>query len=133
MWDERIAAVDTKGVAALWPGSLERWLTPACQVRDTTLVEQLKADFERTSAEGYKGCAAAIRDLDYLRHLGTLDLPVLYIVGDQDSGAPPETMRAMADATPGALYQEIPNAAHVANIDNAAAFNAAVASFFDPA
>ncbi|MGI9491203.1 MAG: alpha/beta fold hydrolase [Geminicoccaceae bacterium] len=129
MWDERIASVDAKGVSALWPGTLERWLTPACQASCADIVDQLKTDFERTSAEGYKGCAAAIRELDYLRHLGRIDLPVLYIVGDQDSGAPPETMRAMADATPGAAFNEIENAAHIANIDNVEAFNRTIADF----
>ncbi len=129
MWDARIADVDAKGVSALWPGTLERWLTPACQTRDPEMVDRLKADFEMTSADGYKGCAAAIRELDYFRHLGAISLPVLYIVGDQDSGASPETMHAMADATPGAGIEEIPNAAHIANIDNSDAFNAAVAGF----
>lgn len=133
MWDERIAAVDAKGVAALWPGTLERWLTPACQADDREIVDQLKADFELTSTEGYKGCSAAISGLDYLRHLGSIKLPVLYIVGDQDSGASPETMRTMADATPGAHFKEIENAAHIANIDNAEAFNEAVTGFLPPA
>ncbi len=131
MWDERIAAVDANGIASLWPGTLERWLTRACQAQGAGVVDQLKADFEQTSAEGYKGCAAAIRDLDYLRHLGSVTSPVLYIVGDQDSGAPPDTMRAMADATPGGIYKAIPDAAHIANIDNADAFNAAVTDFLD--
>jgi len=132
MWDERIAAVDANGVASLWPGTLERWLTSVGQVRAAKAVDLLKADFEQTSAEGYKGCAAAIRDLDYLRHLGNMTLPVLYIVGDQDSGAPPEIMRAMAEATPGATFEMIPDAAHIANIDNADAFNAVVADFLNP-
>jgi 3-oxoadipate enol-lactonase len=132
MWDDRIASVDAEGVASLWPGTLERWLTPACQSRDIGTVEQLRADFKQTSAEGYKGCAAAIRGLDYLRHLGKINVPVLYIVGDQDSGASPETMRTMADATPGTKFQEIPDAAHIANIDNADAFNRAVANFLQP-
>ncbi len=133
MWDERIADVDASDVAALWPGTLERWLTPSFQAQHAEVVDQLKADFEQTSAEGYKGCAAAIRGLDYLRHLGKVSSPLLYIGGDQDSGAPPETMRAMADATPGAAFREIPDAAHIANVDNADAFNAAVAGFLDQA
>jgi len=133
MWEERIAAVDAKGVTALWPGTLERWLTPACQTRVPEIVDQLKTEFEQTSADGYKGCSAAIRGLDYLRHLGRLSLPVLYVVGDQDSGASPETMRAMADATPGAKFEEIENAAHIANIDNVEVFNGAITSFLLPA
>lgn len=56
-----------------------------------------------------------------------------WIIGDQDSGVSPETMRAMADATPGAQFKEIENAAHIANIDNPLAFNAALDGFLQPA
>ncbi len=133
MWDQRIADVDAKGVAALWSGTLERWLTPECQTCDPEMVDRLKTDFDLTSAEGYKGCAAAIRELDYLRHLSSIKTPVLYIVGDRDSGASPETMQTMADATPGARFEIIESAAHIANIDNPGAFSAALAGFLHPA
>lgn len=133
MWDERIAAVDSNGLKTLWPGTLERWLTSILQSRAPEIVEQLRVDFEQTNAEGYKGCAAAIQGLDHMRSLAGLTTPILYIVGDQDSGAPPETMRAMADATPGARFELISNAAHIANIDNPDAFNKAVDDYLQMA
>ena len=46
-------------------------------------------------------------------------------------GAAPAVMQAMADATPGARYVEIPNAAHVANINAPEAFNSIIADFLE--
>ena len=56
-------------------------------------------------------------------------MPSLYIGGSSDMGAAPAVMQAMADATPEAAYIEIPGAAHVANINAPAAFNAAISDF----
>lgn len=128
-WDERIAAIRAGGMAAIWPGTLERWLTPASQTAKADLVDSLKSDFERTRVEGYAGCAAALKRLDFLRRLPEMQVPTLYVVGAEDAGAPPAVMRAMADATPGARFAEVPAAAHIANLDNPADFNAAVRTF----
>lgn len=128
-WDERLAAIREGGVGAIWQGTLDRWLTHETQAAEQGLVAALKADFERTTVDGYAGCAAAIKRLDFLRRLNEITVPTLYVVGALDAGAPPAAMRAMADATPGADYVEIPDAAHIANLDNARAFDAAVTSF----
>ena len=128
-WDDRIDIVSRNGMPALWPGTVERWLTAATRERNVKGVENLRSAFLRTTAEGYSGCARAIQDLDYLKDLGSLRRPVLYVAGAEDVAAPPEVMRAMADATPGAAYVEIPAAAHIANVDNSKEFNAAVSAY----
>lgn len=125
-WDDRIEMVGRGGMAALWPGTVERWLTAATREHDADGVERLRSAFLRTTAEGYTGCARAIQGLDYFKDLGSLRRPVLYVAGAEDVAAPPEVMRTMADATPTAAYVEIPAAAHIANVDNPKAFNTAV-------
>ena len=128
-WDERIAAIRAGGMAAIWPGTLERWLTRETQVTNRNLVAALRADFERTRVDGYAGCAAALQRLDFLRRLPEMAVPTLYVVGAEDAGAPPAVMRAMADSTPGAKFAEVAGAAHIANLDNPAGFDAAVRPF----
>ena len=78
---------------------------------------------------GYIACCQALKRLDYLRHLGGVSIPMLYVGGSEDKGAAPAVMQAMADATPGAKFHEVPEAAHVANINQPEAFNAAIAEF----
>ena len=74
-----------------------------------------------------------MKRLDYLRHLGGMTVPVRFIVGAEDMGAPPAVMRAMAEATPGASFAEIPGTAHVPNMENPAGFAAALGDFLGAA
>jgi 3-oxoadipate enol-lactonase len=125
-WDDRIAAVETGGTEALVAGTLERWLTPDFREAHPEEEAKLAAQIRATEAEGYKGCAAALKTLDYLRHLGLLAVPTGYIVGAEDSGAPLPAMQAMANATPHGRLEVVPEAAHIANVNNPAGFDAAL-------
>jgi 3-oxoadipate enol-lactonase len=56
-----------------------------------------------------------------------MTVPVLYVVGSQDAGAPPPVMQAMAEATPNAGLSVIEGAAHIPNMEDPAAFEAVIA------
>lgn len=128
-WIDRIAAIEKGGVEAIWAGTLERWLTAATQEADPDLVAQFKTDFMKTTVEGYRGCAEALKKIDYLKDLPKFSVPTLFVSGAQDMAAPPAAMKQMADATPGSRYVEMPAAAHIVNCDNPDAFNQAIAEF----
>ncbi|MFZ3581802.1 alpha/beta fold hydrolase [Loktanella sp. DJP18] len=130
-WDDRIAAITQGGMAAIWPGTLERWLTPDVQADRPAEVAALADDFRATTVAGYTGCARALQRLDYLRRLPDMAVPVLYVSGAQDMGAPTQTMRDMCAATPGAVHVDIPDCAHIANLNRRDAFNAALQSFLE--
>ncbi len=131
MWDDRIAKVSAGGLAAIVEGTLATWLTDDWRACHADGVEAIRRMILDNSPDGYIACCQALRTLDYLRHLGRAKVPILYVGGGLDKGAPPEVMRAMADATPGGSFIEIPNAAHVANINAPGAFNAAISDFLD--
>ena len=107
------------------------WLTEDFRTEHPETVAKLREMVVSTPDAGYIACALALKDLDYLRQLGAVDTPCLFIGGDKDMGASPETMQAMADATPGARYVSLENAAHVANVNRPEAFNAAIAAFLE--
>lgn len=130
-WDDRIAAIAANGMSAIWPGTLERWLTPDFTAANPQIVASLAQDFTATSVAGYSGCARALQGLDYLRHLGEMSVPVLYIAGAEDMGAPAQAMQAMAAATPGATYRVIPDCAHIANLNQPGAFTTAAKEFLE--
>jgi 3-oxoadipate enol-lactonase len=125
-WDERIAIVEEKGTGALVGGTLQRWFT---QAASPGVIERAGAMIRGTSANGYIGCARALQGLDYLRHLGGMTVPVTYLVGAQDMGAPQAAMQAMADATPGGRLIVLPDLAHIPNMENPGVFNAALAAW----
>ena len=130
-WNDRIAAISAGGMQAIWPGTLERWLTPDFAARNPQIVAALAQDFNATTVAGYTGCARALQGLDYLRHLGGMTVPMMYIAGAQDMGAPAAAMEAMAAATPGAVYRVIPDCAHIANLNQPEAFTAALMEFLE--
>jgi 3-oxoadipate enol-lactonase len=129
MWDGRIAAVEDGGLEAIVEGTLASWLTEDWRAANPEALDKVRTMVLGNDPKGYVNCCLALKRLDYLRRLGDATIPVLFVGGDQDMGASPEVMRAMADATPGGVYHTVPNAAHVANINAPEAFNAAVSDF----
>ncbi|WP_346915301.1 alpha/beta fold hydrolase [uncultured Roseibium sp.] len=128
-WIDRIAMIEKGGIGSIWEGTLARWLTAETQKAAPDLVAELKADFLRTTAEGYCGCAEALKKLDYLKDLPGLAVPILFVSGAEDMASPSAAMRHMADETPGSRYAEIPAVAHILNCDNPDAFNRVIAEF----
>lgn len=125
-WDERIAAVEKGGMEAIVAGTLSRWFTADAP---QALRDQAQAMILQTSTAGYISCVGALKGLDHERRLGEIRVPMLYVAGEHDMAAPPAAMRDMAQATRGARFGQIDGAAHIANMEAADAFNAALADF----
>lgn len=130
-WEDRIALIDRAGVDGVVEMSLERWLNAEFRATHPDKVAAIGAMIRTTSAVGYKGCCAALQQLDFLKDLPRLAVPMLYVCGSDDAGAPADNMAAMAEATPGAQFVAIPGGAHLPNLDSTAAFNAAIAPFLE--
>ncbi|MEP4197899.1 MAG: alpha/beta fold hydrolase [Aliishimia sp.] len=128
-WFDRIEIMEDKGVEGLWGGSLGNWLTPSFRESYPEIVAEMNADFLKTTVEGYRGCAMALKDLDYLKDLGHLDVPVLFVAGSEDKGAAPETMREMAAAAKHGDFALVQDAGHIINVNNPQAFNLAILDF----
>lgn len=128
-WDDRAAIIDAKGVPALWPKTSQVWLTPGFHTDHPDQLAALHGTFKKTTNVGYKSCAAALKQLDYLKDLGQIRVPTLFIAGANDPGAPTEVMQQMAAATPGSRYLELAGAGHIANINQPAAYTAAMLDF----
>ncbi|MFN3147456.1 MAG: 3-oxoadipate enol-lactonase [Paracoccaceae bacterium] len=129
MWDERIARVQAGGLEAIADATLASWLTGDWRAANPDATARIREMVLSNDPAGYIACCHALKGLDYLRHLGEARAPILFVGGSEDKGASPEVMRAMAAATPGGTYTEIPGAAHVANLNAPAAFTAAIAGF----
>ena len=117
VWDERIATARGKGMAALVDGVIERWFTPAFRAENPGTVERMARTLRETDPEGYAGCCAAIRDMDLHGRLPSIQAPTLVVSGADDPATPPEHGRSIADAIPGARFEVVPRAAHIANVE----------------
>jgi 3-oxoadipate enol-lactonase len=117
VWDERIATATGRGMAALVDGAIERWFTPAFRSENPEAVERMAGTLRETDPEGYAGCCAAIRDMDLRDRLPSIVAPTLVVSGAEDPATPPGHGRLIRDAIPGARFEVVPGAAHIANVE----------------
>ncbi len=132
LWNQRIATVESQGMAPIVPGLVERWFTKPFRDADPAAVEPIKQQLLSCDPRGYVACVAAVRDVDLLGDLGGVRLPVLVVIGSADAATTPAQGQAIADAIPGARSVTL-KAAHLSNIEAKADFNAAVTAFLKEA
>lgn len=128
MWDERIRCARDKGMQGLVEPTIARWFTPHMLERRAGELAAVRAMIAATPVQGYIGCCAALKTLDYLDRLGELALPVLFISGDHDPAVPVGSMRDMHARVAGSRYVELP-AAHLSNLECQEAFSRALLDF----
>jgi 3-oxoadipate enol-lactonase len=129
MWRERIAAVEAGGMAAIADGTLGRWFTQGFREREPATVERIRRMILGTDPKGFVGAAGAIIGYDVSARLGEISCPTLVMVGAEDQATPPAMSEALARGIPEAELDIIPNAAHIASIEQSGAFNARLARF----
>lgn len=95
-------------------------------------VTPLRELMGRNTARGIAGAlqAMAVRP-DRRDILGSIRVPTLVMVGEDDAITPLSEAQAMADAIPGARVEVIPGAGHLAPCENPAVANAAILRFLD--
>lgn len=111
---------------ALVDSVVVRWFTPEFFSVHPETVEKAAAMLRGTDPEGYAGCCAAIRDMDLRDRLGQIRAPTLVISADEDPATPPEHGELIRDSIPGASFEVIPGASHLANIEQPEAVTRAI-------
>ena len=127
-WQQRIADVRASGMDVLVEPTVSRWLTKGFY-QDKARTDPLRDLIRNSPVDGYCGSAAALQGLNYGPRLGQIRVPMLYLTGAQDNGAPPAVMREMAQQTPGAQFVEIPNAGHISTVEQPQAVADAIDKF----
>jgi 3-oxoadipate enol-lactonase len=127
-WGERMQLVANGGLAAIADATMERWFTRGFREAQPATVAGIRAMLLAVPAAGYLGCCAALRDADLRPRTGQVRLPTLVITGTHDPATPPEDGRWLAGTIPAATLVEF-DAAHLTNVECAAAFGDALAGF----
>jgi 3-oxoadipate enol-lactonase len=128
-WHNRMGILAEGGMQAVWDATVGMWVNENTLANHPDRVDALRNSFLQTTDEGYRGCAHALIGLDYLRQLGGMTVPTLFVAGEGDMAAPAATMREMADACPASKFVEVKNAKHIINADNPEGFVLAVHGF----
>lgn len=112
-WQQRIDKVRVDGVDSLVRMTMERWFSAGYRERCAADVVGYSTMLGQTSADGYVGTCAALRDTDFRQTLARIRHPVLVLCGAEDIATPPELGRELAGLIPGARFALINNAAHL--------------------
>jgi 3-oxoadipate enol-lactonase len=124
-WEERLRIAQTQGMKPLVAGTMERWFTPA--FREKPEAKKIAELIANTPVNGYVGCGQAIMKLNTTARLKDIKLPVLAITGESDAAA--AGTRYIGEHIPGAKFVNIPQASHIANIEQPEKFNQALRDF----
>ncbi|HVW33815.1 MAG TPA: alpha/beta hydrolase [Acidimicrobiia bacterium] len=84
----------------------------------------------QTAPAGWGGALEAMKNRpDQTELLGSIAVPTLVIAGESDAIAPVPVAEAMAKAIPGARFEVVPRAGHMANLENPGVFNQILTDF----
>lgn len=122
--------VESQGASAIADKMLPNMLAPTAPPERQAQLRSMM------TANQPAGIAAALRGMalrgDSTDLLASIAVPTLLIVGSQDVLSPPQEMQQGLQAhIPGSTLVEVPDAGHVANLDNPDAFNTAVLEFLE--
>ena len=124
-WEDRIRIAQTQGMKALVPSTMERWFT--APFRETPPAKRIADVIAATPVAGYVGCGQAIMKLNTTARLNEIKVPVLAITGEADPSA--GATKYIGENVPGAKFVSIPQAAHIANIEQPEKFSQALRDF----
>jgi 3-oxoadipate enol-lactonase len=131
IWDERIDAARNQGMTALAPATLERWFTAPYRETETGEIARVNDMIASTPVDGFIGCCNAIAAMNFTPILKDIRTPTLVIVGADDPSTTVEHSRIIHEAIDGSELCILDQAAHLSNIEQADAFNAALRAFLD--
>ena len=122
-WHERAQRVLAGGTDAASDLVVERW---GYRDRAPEIAGLVRDMLSATTPAGYAGCCEAIAGMDLRPELPLVTAPTLLLAGSDDPAAPVSVARKMATAMPDARVTVIDGAAHLLNVEAAAATTEAI-------
>lgn len=130
LWPGFVEIVKAQGMEGMVEATVQRWFSDDFKKANPDVLDAVRAQIRGTDPLGYYGCIAAFLTLDFVKRIGEITAPTLFVSGADDHiGGPPDIMRRLADAVPGARHVSVPDAAHICNIQNPAGFNEVLSEF----
>jgi 3-oxoadipate enol-lactonase len=127
-WNTRIRTVLAKGLDAIADTVLGIWFTKDFRERSPKTVAHMREMMVSNNPKGYCGCCAAIRDMDQRWVISNINLPTLVIAGKQDNATPLSASEFMTSRIAGSKLISM-DAGHIANVEQTAAYTAALEKF----
>ncbi|MDR3556652.1 MAG: 3-oxoadipate enol-lactonase [Syntrophobacteraceae bacterium] len=131
LWEERIRTAQTRGMEALAPDTLTRWLSDQFRRTRPEVTDKIREMIVSTPVDGYVGCSRAIGAFDISEELGKVTSSTLIIAGALDESTPVSAAKEIGERIGGAEIAVLPGALHLSNIEACELFNRAVVKFLE--
>lgn len=129
VWQQRVAAVQQGGMAAVADAVVERYLSGDYRAAHPQVAQALREQLLRCDPAGYVACCHAVAAVDWLDQLAQVRAPTLVIAGGRDVGATPAMAQAIAGRIDGAQLVVFDEAAHLSVAEVPQQFSDAVQGF----
>lgn len=133
LWEGRIDTASADGMAGVVDATIMRWFTEPFQKSDPQAVDKVREMILNTPPAGFMGCCRAIQSMDQRETIQAIAAPTLVVVGADDPGTTPDAAREIQKRITGAKLVILPEAAHLANIEQPKLFDEAVLGFLGKA
>lgn len=130
--DKWIAMVDSGDLAGFVDNLVDTALSPATKAERPAVVDQVRTMMLGAKPSSVSAALRALRDRpDATPGLGSISVPALVVVGEDDTVTPLASAKAMIAAMPETRTQlvVIPKAGHMSNLEQPDAFRKAVTGF----
>ncbi|WP_109507850.1 3-oxoadipate enol-lactonase [Nocardioides speluncae] len=125
-WYDRAALVRAEGTRAVAPAVVGRWFTAGYRERHPRRRRYAESMVAGTPPEGYASCCEAIATMDLTTDLASIKAPALVIAGADDPATPPDHLARIADGIADGRLLVVPDAAHLASVQQPTAVTSAV-------
>ncbi|MFD6698229.1 MULTISPECIES: alpha/beta fold hydrolase [unclassified Microbacterium] len=129
-WRERAAQVRAQSTSALLTGSAERWFAPGSVAAHADQVGRLLHVLQNADDESYARCCEALACYDVRDRLCEITAPVLAVWGGHDAVTPEASALRIAEGVRDGRAIGIPDASHLAPVDDPAAVARLLTAFF---
>jgi pimeloyl-ACP methyl ester carboxylesterase len=128
--DRLIAFAETHPARDVLEQMLPRLVSDGTRQHRSEVIEEVRRLASAQSPAGISGALRAMRDRpDSRPFLGRIRVPTLVLVGSEDVLTPPTMAQTLVEGIAGARLATLPGAGHLSNLEQPAAFNAALGEF----
>ncbi len=123
------ATAKEKGLAAIAEVAMRRLFSPEFQAAHPALAGERRRRFLALDPHTFHNACAALATLDLRVHLGSIEVPVLVLVGEHDEATPPAMSQELAAGLPHAQLHLLTGCAHVPQLQDPEQFLTAIKPF----
>jgi 3-oxoadipate enol-lactonase len=130
LWQQRIDAVNAGGsMEPMVEATVARFLTADTIKNKPQVADLVRQMVRATNTTGYIGCCQALSQLALTDRISAITLPTMIVVGAEDPATNVGMAREIHERIKGSELVILERAAHLSNMDQPAAFGAAVLGF----